>query len=375
MACQIVFWSALLLLAYTFLGYQLVIGLLARFSRPQPPSGESPPLDRVGILIVAHNEASRIQSRIENLRSSPIPVDIAVCSDGSTDSTAANARLAGARVFEFPTRRGKAACLSEVIPTLDVPILILTDSRQLFTPDTIPRLVRHFAHPSIGAVSGILRIGDPSTSTGAGIDTYWKMETAIRHSESLLDSCIGCTGAIYAIRRSLFHPIPADTLLDDVVIPMQITLSGHRVIYNNAAEAFDPQPLDPAAETRRKTRTLAGNFQMLFRHPAWLLPWRNRLAPQLISHKYLRLAGPLLLLSTLISSALLTPIPFYRACLALQLLLYTLAAIGLAIPSLRLRLFSIPAAFLFLNLMTLRGLSTYLFTKPSAAWEKPPSSP
>jgi poly-beta-1,6-N-acetyl-D-glucosamine synthase len=369
MASHILFWTSLALLAYTFLGYQLLIGLLARFHRPSAPDIPSPP-QRAAVLIVAHNEEARIRARIENLLASPFPVDVAVCSDGSSDATAAQARLAGARVFEFPMRRGKAACLSDAIPAIDAQIVILTDSRQQFTPQTIPRLAGHFADPAIGAVSGILRIGDARTSAGAGVNLYWKMETAVRQSESDFDSCVGCTGAVYAIRRSCFRPIPGDTILDDVVIPMQIVLSGHRVIYDSQAEAFDPQPLDPRAETRRKARTLAGNFQMLLRHPAWLLPWKNRLAFQLVSHKYLRLAGPLLLLCALVSCIWLAGIPFYRACLELQLLLYVMAAAGLALPSLRTPVFSVPAGFVFLNLMTVGGLFRFFFRPRGGAWER-----
>lgn len=366
------FWTSLALLAYTFLGYQLFIGLLVRWRHPHhidPPSATSPP-ERAVVLVVAHNEETRIRARIENLLASPVPLDVAVCSDGSTDATASQARLAGAQVFEFPLRRGKAACLSDAIPALGAPLVVLTDSRQQFTPDTIPRLLRHFADANIGAVSGILRVGEAGTSAGAGVNLYWKMETAVRQSESDLDSCIGCTGAVYAIRRSLFHPIPPDTILDDVVIPMLISLSGSRIVYDSEAEAFDPQPLDPRAETRRKARTLAGNFQMLLRYPAWLLPWTNRLALQLVSHKYLRLAGPALMACALVSSACLAPIPFYKACLAVQLLLYLLAAAGLAFPSLRMRLFSVPAGFLFLNLMTLRGLFRFLFGPRTGGWDR-----
>jgi hypothetical protein len=113
---------------------------------------------------------------------------------------------------------------------------------------------------------------------------------------------------------------------------------------------------------------------MLVRHPAWLLPWRNRLAFQLISHKYLRLAGPLLLAGALGSSMYLSHIPVYRACLGAQVVLYVLAAAGLAAPSLRARPFSIPAGFLFLNLMTLRGLVRFFFGPRGAAWERAPGA-
>ena len=369
MICQIVYWASVALLAYTFLGYQLLIGLLARLTRRQSPLTAQPP-ERIAVLIVAYNEAARIRARIENLRATPLPLDIIVCSDGSTDGTAEEARLAGARLLEFPVRRGKAACLSAAIPSLEADIVVLADARQQFAEDTISLLVRHFADPAVGAVSGLLRIGDARTSAGSGVNLYWKMETAVRQAESDFDSCIGCTGAVYAIRRALFRPIPADTILDDVVIPMTIAQSGHRVVYDSHAIAFDPQPLDPRAESRRKARTLAGNFQMLIHYPSWLFPGVNRLAWQLISHKYLRLAGPLLLVCALASSAALRGIPLYRACLGLQLLLYALAAAGLAIPLLRFRLFSLPAGFLFLNLMTLRGFFRFLFGPGGGAWER-----
>jgi len=365
---QILFWAAVILLAYAFLGYQLLIIGLARL-RPRRMLATGPAPVKIAALVVACSEEARIRARIENLRATALPVEVVVCSDGSTDGTVAEAQRAGARVLEFPQRRGKAACLSDALRSLDAEIVVLADARQEFTPETIPRLVGHFADPAIGAVSGLLRIGDASTSAGAGVNVYWKMETAIRQAESDFDSCIGCTGAVYAVRRALAQAIPPDTILDDVVIPMKIALSGHRVVYDSSALAFDPQPLDPRSETRRKARTLAGNFQMLVRHPAWLNPFKNRLAWQLISHKYMRLAGPLLLLAALAANASLAAIPFYRACLALQVLLYLLATAGLAIPFLRGRLFSIPAGFLFLNLMTLRGFFRFAFGRTGGAWE------
>ena len=371
MVCRFLFWASAASLAYTFAGYQVLITSLARARRrPVRAEREEGAAEAATALIVACDEGARIRSRIENLHASRVPVSVAVCSDGSIDDTAAQARKAGAKVFEFAERRGKAACLAEVIPQLDSPLVVLTDARQQFTPDTVSRLTGHFQDPAIGAVSGILRIGEPGTAAGSGVNAYWKMETAVRQAESDLDSCIGCTGAVYAIRRSLFRPPPADTILDDVVIPMQIAIAGYRVLYDSEAEAFDPQALDPRAETRRKARTLAGNFQMLLRYPHWLLPWKNRLAFQLISHKYFRLAGPGLLLCALVSSGLLAGEPFYRVCLAMQVLLYGLAAAGLALPSLRVSLFSIPAGFVFLNFMTLRGFLRFLFGARGGAWER-----
>ena len=274
------FWICTGLLAYTFAGYQVLITLLARVRRRRAMPGGGA-MASACVLIVAHNEEARIGARIANVREGEPDIEVIVVSDGSMDGTAAAAREAGARVIEFAEKRGKAACLSEVAPGLGCDVIVLTDCRQKFTRETTGKLLRHFADAGIGAVSGILRIGG-GTAAGEGVGTYWKLETAVRQAESDFDSCVGCTGAVYAVRRECFRPIPADTILDDVVIPMHVVTAGRRVIYDGAAEAYDPQSLDPALEQRRKARTLAGNFQMMVRYPGWMLPWRNRLAFQLI---------------------------------------------------------------------------------------------
>src|SRR5208282_5732404 len=113
--------------------------------------------------------------------------------------------------------------------------------RQQFTPDTIAELVKPFRDPQVGAVSGALVIEAAGSSAGAGVDAYWRLEKALRYAESRRDSCIGCTGAVYAIRRRLFQDLAADTLLDDVVIPMRIAAQGYRVVFEPRALAHDPQ--------------------------------------------------------------------------------------------------------------------------------------
>jgi len=161
-------------------------------------------------------------------------------------------------------------------------------------------------------------------------------------------------------------------LLDDVVIPMLIATQGFRVVFEPEAVAFDPQTLEPEREKIRKRRTLAGNYQMLFRNWRWLLPWRNRLWWMLISHKYLRLAAPLFLLLMFAANFFLIEQPVYRALFFGQCLFYFMAICGLIFSTKRLWLFSIPAGFVFLNWMALSGLWHY-FRQPSrTAWEKAP---
>lgn len=365
----VAFWLSAFLLVFTFAGYPVLIAILTK--------GRSHPArqfvaEEVCVIVVAHNEAARILQRIDNLLASDFPADILVVSDGSTDDTVTCIQALGnprVTVLSQPSRMGKAAGLNAGIAIARAPILVFTDARQTFAPDTIRRLVARLSDPAVGAVSGELTIASSTSGTGSGVDTYWKMERFLRARESLLDSCIGCTGAVYAIRRELFTPLPDDTVLDDVVIPMRIALAGKRIIHEPTALAFDPQPLEPAAEKRRKRRTLAGNFQMLFRHPSWLLPWHNRLWWQLIAHKYLRLAGPLLLLLALVTSALLSETMWlYRAALLLQTAFYLLASLGMLLP-LRLKILTLPAGFVFLNAAVVSAFLHYLTNPDPARWQ------
>ena len=361
---QWTFWGSLLIVVYTFVGYPVVIAMLAKvFARPARKAELNP---SVSVVMVAYNEAGRIRERIENLLDTAYPKDrleIVVVTDGSTDATPGivqefNDR--NVRAIVRSDRAGKSACLNVGIPEATGEIVVLCDARQKFAPETIPNLVSNFADERFGAVSGELFIERSESSVGGGVDMYWKIEKYVREAEARMSSVVGATGAVYAIRRELFRPIPPDTLLDDVVIPMQIVMAGHRVGFDPSAPAFDPQTTDPVREKRRKLRTLAGNFQMLFRHPGWLLPWRTGIWWQVISHKYSRIAAPVFLLTMFVANAVLSSLPIYELLFYGHCGFYLLAMLGALMPGVRFKLFSIPSGFVFLNLMTVGGFWNWL---------------
>lgn len=392
------FWFCLLLIGYTYVGYPALLWSLVAWKSRQEAARQSreetlqrskgrplaptvaapigtaavagPAGPSVSIVLVVHNESSRLAARIENLAQCEFPGDrelIVVCG-GCTDDSAAVAASLGARVIELPDNRGKASGLNAGVAGARGDLIVFADARQRFHRHAILQLTSAFADPAVGAVSGNLDIAASETGAGAGIDVYWKLERLIRHLESRLDSVIGCTGAIYAIRRTAFEPLPEDTILDDVVIPMRILMSGSRVLFDREATAFDPQELAPDNEQRRKIRTLAGNYQMLFRYPAWLMPWKNRAWWQVISHKYLRLAGPFLLAGCLAASIVVArDSVFFRVMLIGQLFCYALALLGLVFRAVRSPVFTAPAGFLFLQWQGLRALFHYLRIRRSAS--------
>ena len=331
-----VFWGSLALIAYVYAGYPVLLGVWAkcvgnRRHTAVPPAPTALPF--VSIIIAARNEARRLPARVENLLASDYPTDrlqIIVASDGSTDDTVeALARFGGrVEVVTLPPS-GKATALNAAVARAIHPILVFADARQRFAPDAIRRLVSHFDDPGIGAVSGELVI-DPSASTiGEGVGAYWAYEKWLRRREAIVGSTLGVTGAIYAMRRALWQPLPAETLLDDVLGPMRVVLQGYRVTFDSAAHAFDEAAKDAAAESRRKVRTLAGNFQILAQEPRLLVPFVNPVWLQFLSHKIGRLVVPYALVALLVANAALaTRGWFYAFTFAGQIAFYGLAVYG-----------------------------------------------
>ncbi len=363
---EFLFWFSLLLVVYANVGYPVLLWIVFRLRRPKTSgasSGGEWPM--VSVVMIAHNEEARISGKLRNLLQSDYrgELEIIVVCDGCQDATAGVSRsFAGQGVSTIESGRcGKAEGLNQGVAAAQGAILVFADVRQEFDPSAIRRLVMPFSDPAVVGVSGSLEIKEAQDGPGKGIDLYWKLEKFIRLAESKIDSCIGCTGAIYALRADCYRMLPADTLLDDVVVPMCAQMGGGRILFEPEARAYDPQELNVGNERRRKTRTLAGNFQMLFRHPEWLVPFRNRLWLQLLSHKYLRLAVPFLLLGCFTSNALLAGSGgIYQVLFLLQLVAYLLAFMGMGPAFRRLRIFSVPGGFLYLQYLCILGLFRYI---------------
>ncbi|MEI8349055.1 MAG: glycosyltransferase family 2 protein [Candidatus Omnitrophota bacterium] len=370
-----IFCLSLFMLFYTFIGYGLLIFLLSRILNKK--TDKKIFLPRISILIAAHNEEKAIEQRIKNILSLDYPkeqLELIIISDGSTDRTVEiikQLKVENLRFIQQEERIGKVSCLNKAVPLCSGEIVVFSDVRQRFELNAIKELTAHFADTKVGVMSGELCFEDEGkTITGEGVDFYWKYEKFLRKAESKLDSMVGATGAIYAIRKNLFKPIPADILLDDVLIPMNIVMQGFRCVFEPKALAYDHVARTGHEEARRKIRTIAGNFQLFFRLPQLLNPFKNRIWFQAFSHKFLRLIAPIFIVSLLISNIFLMNKPIFKIFLTLQVLFYVFVIIGYILRrvNLRCRIFSIPYAFMLLNLITVRAFWEYLFFKPERIW-------
>jgi cellulose synthase/poly-beta-1,6-N-acetylglucosamine synthase-like glycosyltransferase len=375
------FWVSLVLLVYVYVGYPLIAVVRARLSAQ--PRRKAPIEPTVSIVVIAHNESERIGGRIENLLALDYPrhkVEIVIGSDGSTDDTVERARCYerfGVRVRAFQQHRGKPAVVNALVPLVRGEIVVFADARQRFEPQTVRQLVTNFADPHVGAASGelVIEAGDGTAPAGHGAALYWRYEKAIRCAEGRVDSTIGATGAIYAIRRALFESIPEDTLLDDVLIPLRVVRRGYRVVFEPEARAYDAASSTALQEFVRKTRTIAGTFQLMARE-GWLLnPLQNRLWFETISHKVLRVALPMFHVSVLASNIALADSGFFGMTLALQVIFYAAAIIGFVQREARRRvvLFSAPCAMCLLLWATIVGFYRFITHRQQVTWERVPA--
>ena len=362
-SASILYWASAGVVGYTYLGYPLGIHLMSRLRPRQVHKGEIEPT--VSVVMCAHNEEDQVGRKLENLLSLDYPahkLQVVVVSDGSTDGTDEVVRGfvdRGVVLERLEQPSGKALALNRGVSRASGEVVLFCDTRQRIEENALRVMVPLFADPKVGAVSGELMIEGAS-----GPGAYWKYEKFIRAAEGEVDSLVGATGALYAIRRHLFKPLPAACLLDDVYTPMQVVLQGYRVVFQPKARCHD-QEASLSGEFERKARTLAGNFQLMSQLPELLDRRRNRVFYQFISHKVLRLVCPVALGTLLASNVVLVATgapgwPLYAATLAGQAAAYGLAARGALKDEGAGRLSRLSHTFVVLNAAAVEGFRRYL---------------
>ena len=312
--------------------YPAVVGLVSLVVRRRASTEAYEPF--VSVIIATRGDPDTVRARVANCLSANYDrhrLEVIVAVDGYASHCAEIKRaIGGPGVSVIGTGRpaGKATALNAAVAISRGAVLVFADISQQFDAETIRALVAPLANPRIAAVSGMLEL--PRAAGGAGmIDAYWRYERWLRWREARVHSTVGVTGAVSAMRRSLWTPLPAGLLLDDVYTPMRLILAGYRVALNPGARAIETRAAEPAREYRRKVRTLTGVLQLCVWLPKVLVPGHNPIWPQFIFHKILRLLTPYWLLLVLVW---LVVAAFRLATVDLLLVLGIAAAVALLAP-------------------------------------------
>ncbi len=372
------FWTCAALIIFSYAAYPIIVWSLSRWFTPSVEAPVCEPTDwpSVSLLIAAYNEEDVIEERVRNALEMDYPRDrleIVIALDGCTDGTAVIVRRYeshGVRLLDFPERRGKSAVLNAAIGAVEGEIVLLSDANTGIDPQAARRLVRWFRHPHVGAVCGRLVLTDPHT--GRNVDSlYWKYETLLKRCEGRLGALLGANGAIYAIRKELYQPIPSQTLIDDFVIPLLAKLrSGCSIIYESSAVATEETPADVQSEFRRRARIGAGGFQSIGMLWKLLDPRQGWVALSFLSHKVLRWFCPFFMIAVLASNLLLLDIPFYRLVLMSQLGFYLVSVLAAFLPaSIKfLKPLRLATMFTSMNLALFVGFWRWLSGRQNGVW-------
>ena len=378
---EILFWAAVATVAYSYVGYPLLLAAVGVVRRRR--MSKSPIEPTVTIIIAAYNEERDIQRKLEMVLALDYPADkreVIVTSDCSTDRTHEIVRgfaQRGVKLCVLPARGGKTAAQNMAVSQATGEILVFTDATTDLSPDVVRKLVQAFADPSVGCAGAELEYRSAGgTAVGKGGGLYWRYEKLVKALESRANSLIGVSGCLYAVRRKLFVAIPPD-LISDFVIALDVFAAGHVTTYVPGAVVWEDTHEAADREFNMRTRVIVRSIHALVQRSRVLNPLRTGLfALQLWSHKVLRYLVPELLLLALAMSVTLAlsdspRAVFYQVLVGLQLLTYIAVPVVYSVCrrlDVKTGMLSAPFYFVHANAAAFWALVRYLRGRREVTW-------
>jgi cellulose synthase/poly-beta-1,6-N-acetylglucosamine synthase-like glycosyltransferase len=379
-----IYWIGIAVVLYSYIGYGILLYILVKIKKAIrkvirfDPNFEPP----IALVVPCYNEADYIEDKILNSLQLAYPKDklqLIFISDGSNDDTYERVKkYPEILALHEPARNGKAAAMNRAMQYVKAPFVVFCDANTDLNPEAIRELVKHYADPGVGAVTGEKRIitKDKENASGAGEGIYWKYESFLKQLDSDFYTIVGAAGELMSYRTELFKPLPKDTLLDDLMQSMLIATEGYRVIYEKNAYAAETASANVGEELKRKVRIAAGAFQSMTRLPkAFNFIGNFKVSFLFVSHRVLRwtLAPLSLLLLFLINIPLALDVSnLYKLLMAGQIVFYGLALIGwyLANKQIKVKALFVPYYFFIMNLCMYLGFVRFIRGKQSANWER-----
>jgi len=322
---SVVFWGCLVLIGHTYALYPLLLGFLARGKTLPPERFEhAADLPEVPVLMAVYNEEAVLEATLTSILASEYPaekVKVFIGSDGSTDRSDAivnrfRERHPHLHLTVFGGRNGKIRIINQLATDAAEhftdpasAIYVLRDANVVWTPPLLRRLAGHFKRPDVGLVGAAVK---DKVREHAGIgdeeEAYIGQENLVKYREGVLwGNVIGAFGACYAMRASLFAPVPVHHIVDDFYLTFQCLEKGSTAIVDLDAVCYEAVSTEISEEFRRKRRIATGNFQNFRRFWSFIQPWNSNFATFFAfwSHKGLRWCGPFLLIGMIVSAAIL----------------------------------------------------------------------
>lgn len=373
---MILFWSGLALVVYAYVGYPILLFVVSQVRRhAQAKLGYCP---SISILIAAYNEEGSIRRKVEQTLALDYPADkmeIIVLSDGSTDRTDEIVRSfqdPRVRLLRAEDRKGKTNVQNLGVEIARGEVLIFSDATTVYDPQALQYLACNFADPKVGAATGRFFYFDQvgKSPTGVGTIAFWNYETFIRMLQSRISTISGCSGCIYAVRRSAYTRLRPE-VISDLVQPLWVIQKGYRVVFEERALGREETTRSSGEEFSMRVRVVTRGMRGLLSVPSLFNPFRyGWVSLQLMSHKVLRWLVPLYLLTMLAGSGMLRNETFYRDVFVLQCVFYAFVLLTIIVPLHRVwKPLGIPLYFCTINAAAFCSLVELLRGRKYVVWQ------
>ncbi|MBX7172010.1 MAG: glycosyltransferase family 2 protein [Pyrinomonadaceae bacterium] len=377
LAAQILFWSSLAALFYTYVGYPLLV-YLVRLIRPLKVKREKIE-PTVTVIITAYNEEKDIRAKLENTLQIDYPkdkFDILVASDGSTDRTDEIVKEfagQGVKLFRQEGRVGKTTTQNNAVAHANGEIILFSDATTMYEPNVLFEMLPSFADETVGCVAGkLIYVDAGETSIGKGAKSYWNYETFLKENESLACSLIGASGCLYAIRRETYQPMYPEAC-SDFLIATVMYKQGLRTVYEPNAVCIEETNNQSNKEMQMRVRIISQTITDLWRNRKMMNPFRSGFyAVELFSHKLLRYSVPFFLILFFISNAfLILSSEIFQILFLFHTGFYAMAFFAWISErnGIKLGILAIPLYFTLANLASLIGFYKFLIGERYARWE------
>jgi cellulose synthase/poly-beta-1,6-N-acetylglucosamine synthase-like glycosyltransferase len=335
-------------------------------------------LPTVAILIAAYNEQEVIEQKINNTIGLDYPKEkfnIYIISDGSDDKTnKIIEKFNNVKLLWQPVRKGKSAAINRAMLYINEEITVFTDANVMLNKVALKEIINHYANRNIGGVSGEKRviIAQGAASTEG---LYWKYESFLKNQDAKLNTLVGAAGELFSIRTSLFKSIPEDTLLDDLMISMDIIAQGYKIAYEPNAYASETPSANINEEYKRKVRISAGGLQSIIRLQQFLNPFDfGILSFQYFIRRFSRwIFAPILIIATFLSNLFLWNNGIlFQAIFCAQIIFHLSALLGWIVENynIKSKVFYIPFYFNFMHYCIVAGWVKFISGKQKATWQK-----